>query len=269
MTRPTDLRHLPDLPHLPYRLDGSERGALREALRRNPLVHLVAPGLSADDIAALAAELGHTEAEPDARAEFRLAGFPQIMVMGNRRDAAGRIAGARADDHGFHSDRSFRNHPPEFTLLYAVEVPTRGGDTEYTSLVRVHDELDEATRTAWRSLDVEHEARSRRFDRDPDRCSVHPLVRRHPDSGRSLVFASPAYTRRVLGVSDSESCAILRRVAEALEPPDLSHRWRPGDLLAWDNRAVVHRATPYDDRERRELWRISVSLPAREGAPAQ
>lgn len=109
MTRPTDLRHLPDLPHLPDRLDGSERGALREALRRNPLVHLVAPGLSADDFVALAAELGHTEGEPDARAEFRL-------------------AGSRVDDYGFHSDRSFRKQPAEFTLLYAVEVPTRGGD---------------------------------------------------------------------------------------------------------------------------------------------
>jgi len=198
--------------------------------------------------------------EPARREAFRLPGQPEIMRVGNVRNDAGDVVAANVVSHGFHSDMSYRANPAAITMLYAVQVPSRGGDTEYTSLYRLYDELDEETRRAWAALEVEHETRSSYFADDPDRRTVRPLIQRHPDSGRSLVFASPAYTQRVLGLADADSRAILDRVARAIEPPDYAHRWRENDLIVWDNRAVLHRATEYDPTEQRCLWRASIHL---------
>jgi taurine dioxygenase len=239
-------------------LDWGRPDAVREALRRHPLVHLRAPRLSAADLVAFAKGLGDVEMEP--RVNLRLSGAPEILVVGNVRDGRGQVVGANALDQGFHSDRSYRRHPPAFTLLYALGVPSRGGATEFTSLYRLYDRCDQATRRAWSGLEVEHETTTRYLDGHPDRRSRHPLVLRHPDTGRWLVYASPPYMRRVRGVSAEESDGILERVTAALEPPDLVHHWRAHHILVWDNRAVAHRATAYDPTERRELWRLSISL---------
>jgi taurine dioxygenase len=184
------------------------------------------------------------------------------MAIGNVRDDAGKPIAGSAVSFGWHSDMSYRRHPPAITFLYAVAVPASGGDTHFSSLYRLYDELDPATREAWSAFEVEHEARSASLDRYRDRLNVHPLVRRHPDSGRWLVFASPAYTKRVIGLSGTDSDRVLRRLDAAIGRPDAVHRWQEHDLLVWDNRAVLHRATPHDDRERRYLWRVAINLAA-------
>lgn len=243
---------------LSARLDWTQRVALRDALRQHPLVHIAAPRLTPAGLLELAAGLGTVL--PCYRLSFRLPGYPQIMRVGNVRNEEGEIVSASAVQHGFHSDGAFREHPAEFTLLYAREVPARGGDTQFVSLYRLYEDLDPNTRVAWEPLQVEYETNSSYFDSDPDRSSIHALIQRHPDTGRRLVFASPCYMRRVVGLSETESKAILQRVADAIEPPDVAHHWRPNDLLVWDNRAVVHRATEFDPAEKRSLWRISVRL---------
>ena len=243
---------------LPHRLEWPRRSELRAALREHPLVHIPAPRLTEAELLALAEGVG--TAEPSRRLNFRLPGAPAIMRIGNVRNESGERVAGSALRQGFHSDQSYREAPPAITMLYALEVPERGGDTQFSSLYRLYDELDDETRAAWASLEVEHESSVTYFKDAPDRRSVHPLVLCHPDSGRHLVFASPGYTRRVIGVPEDESVAILQRIADALEALDVAHRWQPHDLLVWDNRAVVHRATEYDLREARCLWRISVRL---------
>lgn len=239
-------------------LDWSRRDALRTTLRTHPLVHLRAPSLRPAEIIALAGTIGTVQMEP--RVSLRLPGFAEILMVGNVRDMSGRVAAADAVGLGIHSDRSFRACPPAFTMLYAVAVPARGGDTEFWNLYRLYADCDRDTRRAWRALDVEHDTDARAFADDPDRRARHPLVPRHPDTGRRVVYASPRYARRVIGVPAETSDGILRRVEAALGPPDVIHRWRPHDILVWDNRAVAHRATPYDAAERRELWRLSIAL---------
>jgi taurine dioxygenase len=243
---------------LPHRIEWSQRAGLREALRRYPLVHVPAPLLEVSQLIAMAAGLGRLT--PDPRLSFRVPGTPQMIVVGNLRNEKGEVVGSNAIGQGFHSDRSFQKRPAELTVLYALATPERGGDTEFASFYRLYDGLDEPTRAAWAGLEVEYEATSSQFDGDPDRRNLHPLVRTHPDTGRRLVYASPPYMRRVIGLPEAESRAILDRVAVALEPPDVVFRWRPRDLLIWDNRAVAHRATAYDRRELRHLWRLSVFL---------
>jgi taurine dioxygenase len=232
---------------------------LREVLKEHPLVLVEAPRLTEDQLLGVAAGLGHPLTSP--REDFRLDAHPKIMRVGNPRDSRGKVVGANAIPFGFHSDNSFRKRPAEFTMLHARQVPERGGSTQFSSLYRLYEELDDATREAWSLLEVEHESPSALYAEDADRSAVHPLVSSHPDSGRKLVFASPYYARRIVGRSEAESQAILKRIAEAVERPDADHRWTTNDLLVWDNRAVVHRATEYDRSEARLLWRVSVRSP--------
>jgi taurine dioxygenase len=240
------------------RLPWRQRTRLRQVLREHPLIHIAAPRLSERDLVELAESVGTID--PPPRVEFRVPGSPSIMAVGNRRDAAGKRISGSAVSFGWHSDMSYRKHPPAITFLYAVTVPPTGGDTEFISLYRLYEELDPATREALTPFDAEHETRSSVFDQDPDRRNVHPLVQRHPESGRRLLFVSPAYTKKVIGVSDGESDRLLRRVHEAIDRPDAVHRWQENDLIVWDNRAVLHRATPHDEREARYLWRVGVRL---------
>jgi taurine dioxygenase len=231
---------------------------LRDVLREHPLVLVEAPRLTEDQLLGVARGLGHPLTCP--REDLRLDAYPKIMRVGNPRDSRGKVVGANAISFGFHSDNSFRKRPAEFTMLHARDVPERGGSTQFSSLYRLYEELDDATRAEWSLLEVEHESPSAVHAEDPDRSAVHPLVSCHPDTGRKLVFASPYYTRRVVGRPEAESQAILRRIAEAVERTDVEHRWTRNDLLVWDNRAVVHRATEYDRTEARLLWRVSVRL---------
>jgi taurine dioxygenase len=182
------------------------------------------------------------------------------MCFGNVRNEQGEAVAGSALGLGFHTDMSYRPHPCELTLLRAVEVPRVGGDTHFVSMVRLHEELDEETRAVWASLEAEHVTESSYYENAPDRRSVHPLVTIHPDSGRPLVYACPAYMRRVIGLPEPESRRILERLVSAMDPPDVVHRWQPGDVLIWDNRAVLHRATPHDSAHTRLLWRVSVRL---------
>jgi len=73
---------------------------------------------------------------------------------------------------------------------------------------------------------------------------------------------------KVIGLSDARSQAVLDRITEATERPDVVHRWKGNDLIVWDNRAVIHRATAFDEQETRRLWRVSVHLARGEDVPA-
>jgi taurine dioxygenase len=239
------------------RLDWERRGTLREALREHPLIVFSAPGLREEDLLALAAALG--EIVPPNLKKHALPGHPELMAIGNVRDEASALRAGSALDRGWHTDMSYTPNPPELTLLYGVTLPREGGDTHFSSLYGLFDRLDAPTRERWADLAAEHVYRSPRPG-EPAQSTVHPLIRVHPESGRSLVYASPGYAARVIDVPAAESEAIVCRLAASFDTPDYVHRWQPGDLLAWDNRAVVHRATPHDPDEVRLCWRAMIRL---------
>ena len=74
------------------------------------------------------------------------------------------------------------------------------------------------------------------------------------------MFASPGYAARAIGLEKEASDALLARLRESAIRADVAHRWKGNDLLVWDNRAVLHSATPFDERHQRRLWRLSVAL---------
>jgi taurine dioxygenase len=157
----------------------------------------------------------------------------------------------------WHTDGSFSRRPTYVTALYAEAVPSTGGHTLFADTLSAFEALGEADRAWLAALRVEHDLNNSRIKAGygplpPDqRAQVppveHPLIRTHPPTGRRGIYLG-SHAARVLGMSETESAGLIERlVAHTTEPRFVyDHAWRPGDLLMWDNRAVLHRATEYD-----------------------
>ena len=203
-------------------------------------------------------------------ATWRLPGFDVIEELTNY--ATDRRRGGNEPlmrGGSWHTDHSNLEAPPKATVLYAIDVPAAGGDTEFTNLFLAYDALDDATKRVIRGRRVFHAYLSRRAPRklltrtrEEERGSSgcwQPLVRRHPESGRSALYLNPMRCDEVEGMDREEGDALLDRLYAHCDQPrfQYSHRWQPGDVLIWDNRSALHQATfDFDQSQRRYLHRI-------------
>jgi taurine dioxygenase len=181
----------------------------------------------------------------------------------------------------WHSDWSFLPVPPAGTALYGTVVPPVGGDTLFGCGVAAWDALPAAERVLLRDRRAVHSARrgyardgmygerdrargrsmAIRFGDDALATRLHPVARVHPETGRTALFVSPGYTIGIEGLPEDESADLLRRLFEHQKRPEFvhRHRWRPGMLLLWDNRRLVHAATGGYEGHRRLLHRITIA----------
>ena len=156
----------------------------------------------------------------------------------------------------WHTDSSFRQRSATWSMLHARVIPPTGGDTEFADTRAVYDALPDATKNKLEGLIAEHSiwhSRARlggytpteeeRTLRPPAR---HPLVRRHPGSGRNALYLA-SHASHIIGTPLQEGQALLRELIEFATQPQFvyRHRWRIGDLVIWDNRCTMHRATPF------------------------
>jgi alpha-ketoglutarate-dependent 2,4-dichlorophenoxyacetate dioxygenase len=175
----------------------------------------------------------------------------------------------RAANLMWHTDSSFQPGGAGYSLLSARVVPSFGSDTEFADMRAAYDDLPEAMKRRLQGLVVEHSTyHSRslvgyRFTEDElkrRKATLQHLVQVHPRSGRrSLYLASHA--SHIVGMPVDEGRALLKELTDHATQPKYvhAHAWQAGDLLIWDNRCTMHRATPYDDfRERRDLRRTTV-----------
>jgi len=168
----------------------------------------------------------------------------------------------------WHTDASFEDPPGRYSMLHARVIPSQHADTEFADLRAAWDALDAKMKSRIEGLRVHHSiAYSRQvlgFEFSAEEAAklpgaVHPLVRTLPRSGRcSLYLASHANRIEGMGVPDGR--LLLRELTEHATQPAFvhRHRWRVGDLVIWDNRCTMHRATRFDDAsQRRELRRVT------------
>jgi taurine dioxygenase len=182
----------------------------------------------------------------------------------------------------WHSDFSFLEQPPSYTLLHAVDVPPVGGDTVFTSMVAALDHLPgdlravvdtptargvhtakdayspklQALHDGLRHMDI-------RTDESANEVREHPLVCTQPTSGKQVLFFNQTYVRDLAGVElddASPAWAVLHRLHDHSTDHRFTvrHRWRDGDLVIWDNRATQHLALNDYGGARRELHRTTV-----------
>ncbi|MGQ0546244.1 MAG: TauD/TfdA dioxygenase family protein [Betaproteobacteria bacterium] len=169
----------------------------------------------------------------------------------------------------WHTDSSFVPGGARYSLLHAMVVPSRGADTEFADMRAAHDSLPLEKRKLIDSLVVEHStfySRSligyRFTPEELTRRSATPqyLVQTHPASGRKSLYLA-AHASHVVGWPVEKGRALLRELTEHATQPRFVyvHKWRAGDLVIWDNRCTMHRATPFPDtNQRRDLRRTTV-----------
>ena len=197
---------------------------------------------------------------------------PEVMVLSNfAYTKNGEPSDAEKSARFWHSDLSFMPRPALATALYAVEAPADGGNTEFADMCAAFEALPAERQAELRGLSAVHDLDYCQHhvdqppltdaQRDAAPPVVHGMVRRHRPSGRDALYASPLHTSRVLGMEEAEGRALLDELFAWATRREFiySHRWQAGDYIIWDNRRLLHRGTPYDTRQRRLLWRATVS----------
>lgn len=199
----------------------------------------------------------------------RLPEAPEVGILSSEdRDVHGDGRRIVAGAH-WHTDDSYKAVPCSVTMLYAVTVPSRGGDTQFTNMYAAWEALPPEMRERIEGLKVVHMYDSPRkgntvFKRTAEEEAetpdvVHPLVRTHPETGRKALYLNPNRMSHVEGMDRADSDHLLDElIAHAIQERfQYRHRWRRGDLLLWDNRCTMHKANAdYPEGEPRLMHRI-------------
>jgi alpha-ketoglutarate-dependent 2,4-dichlorophenoxyacetate dioxygenase len=169
----------------------------------------------------------------------------------------------------WHTDSSYQRPAAKFSMLRAVVVPSRGGETEFADCRAAYDALPAMLRAEAEDRFAEHWVHHSRgmLGWEPTEEEIRgamppvrwPLVRVHAGSGRKTLYIG-AHARRVIGLPLPAGRILLRDLQEHATQPAFvyRHAWRPGDLVLWDNRAVMHRGCRYDLDHIRDMRRTTV-----------
>jgi taurine dioxygenase len=191
---------------------------------------------------------------------------PGVMFISNIREN-GQLIGALPDgEMYFHSDQCYVEQPCNAAMLYAIEIPSRGGNTLFANMYEAYDALPDdlkqslAGKRAVNVYDYDGSPTHRGVAREEAPRYAHPIFRTHPATGRKALYVNRLMTESIVGMDRAESDAILARLFDHQENPAwiYEHVWRPGDLLMWDNRCTLHARTDFDASERRLLRRCVV-----------
>ena len=208
--------------------------------------------------------------------QFLLPGHPEILLISNRKHPDGTPMGFEDAGRYWHSDVSYDERPALGSHLYAVEIPPEGGDTLFADMRHALRTLPDDLRRRidgrrarhsytrnWRRNETVEGGRPAvsAAQRDRLRDVSHPMVRRNEDTGDEALFVNPGFTFAVEDIGDDESDALLAALFEhsTREAFVYTHAWRPRDLLCWDNRTVMHRATIYDPAHIRHMHRTTIA----------
>jgi len=202
---------------------------------------------------------------------------PTLSYLSNQ-DEPGRNPEMKTSGQGWHSDYSYKLVPGSATMLHGLQIPSEGGDTLFADAEAAFTALPEGRKAFLRTLRVRHQYRWSPDREDPwarwkyigpeERAKTpeitHPLVRRHPDTGRETLSIQPRIIGSVVGIDgmeEQESTALIEELIAHITSEQFvyRHRWTPLDVVVWDNRCLLHSATTKDLDERyvRRLLRLT------------
>lgn len=251
-------------------VDEGTRARLNDALARHVALVFRDQELTPLQFVEAAETFGPTMAQHYS--QYTLPDHPHLACVSSRdgvKDAAGRM---RMRATMWHTDHTNHERPPKATLLYGVKIPKGGGNTSIADMRGAYDALSgelkrrlDGMRTV-NNLVVESTRggtlRARPEDARKYSNNVgHPMVRTHPDTGAKALYFHISKTERIEGMTPEASTAFLQDLLDRAIRPELvySHRWRKGDVLAFDNRCAMHRAHgDFDRRQHRLLYRVIV-----------
>jgi taurine dioxygenase len=209
-------------------LDDAGYESLRAALLEHHVVFLPGQHLSPDAHRQLGGRFGELEVHPYISKLDE--DHPEICVLNS--------------DQGFiadvwHTDVTFAESPPQFSILNMREVPATGGDTMWTNQGLVYASLSEPIKQLLLGLTAVHTAA---VFGHPEQRAEHPVVRRHPETGEPSLFVNRQFTSHITQLSRPESAALLQFLYSFSEQPYFTCRysWTPGTIAIWDNRITQH-----------------------------
>jgi taurine dioxygenase len=254
---------------------------LADAFYAHQVLALRAQDLTAAQFAAFASRLGPPQ--PHVIDQFHHPEDPNILILSNVKDAAGRPTGLQDAGSYFHTDYSYLAVPARATTLYSRVVPKIGGDTLFANQLAAWDELPAAMQKRVEPLVAVHHY-GNRHDQDEQSRTVasvlnadqkakmpvitHRIARPHPVTGRVALYAVSGSSFGIVGLPDDEARDLLDELARHSTQPkyQLRFKYGVGDVIVWDNAALLHSATLIDPADARTLWRITVLEESRAAA---
>ena len=200
--------------------------------------------------------------------QYHADGYPEIYRLSNL-DADGKPNGIHPDrgTMSWHTDGSWQRVTGQATILYAEVATAEGGETHFCDMYGAYDRLSPAWKARLAGMRAIHNldfSRTRRHGDDPltdeqrrARPPVdHPVIRTHAETGRRCVFLGD-HAESIVGMPYDEGRALIEELNAMIVHDDLTyrHRWSEGQLIVWDNRCVLHRATTYDPAVQRRVIR--------------
>ena len=259
-------------------IDAATAAELEAANNRYPILAIRGQRIDKEQQVAFAGRFGPLELmgrnlkedNYTSRVHKHLADISNVDGAGKVYSAEDRRRLSGLGDSLWHTDSSFKAVPAKYSMLYGDRLPPDGHVTEFADLREAYDALDGATQDKIADLVAEHSImRSRSiigFEFSAEEQAVLPpvkqrVVRLHPGSKRMTLYLA-SHASHIVGWPIEEGRALLRELTDFITQPRFcySHRWRVGDLVIWDNRCLLHRATPYDSvRYKRLMQRTTVA----------
>jgi len=208
------------------------------------------------------------ELQVHVMSQYHADGHPELYRLSNL-DESGNPNGRHPDKGtlAWHTDGSWRRVTGQATVIYGEVVAESGGETHFCDMYGAYERLDAAWKERIASMRAVHNldfSRTRRHGEEPmteeQRREAppvdHPIVRTHPETRRKCLYLGD-HAEYVLGMPYAQGRALIDELNALAIHPDLTyeHRWKPGELIVWDNRCLMHRATPYDPSTQRRVVR--------------
>ena len=206
------------------------------------------------------------------REEAGSAVCPEVWIISNVVEDGEAIGSLGAGEAEWHTDMSYIEAPPSASLLHAKQVPPAGGDTHFANMYKALDDMPAPLRGQIAGRQAKHDAsytsagdlrQGAEGVTDPSNAPgcQHPIERTHPGSGRTALYLGRRRNGYIAGLELAESERVLDRLwAHCTQDAFVyQHRWRPGDLLVWDNRCTIHRRDAFDSNARRIMLRTQVA----------
>ena len=236
-------------------------------------------GQQLDDSAlvAFSRRFGELDMAPTpAAGERMVVTLPEVAVISNIVVSGKAVGSLGNSELVWHQDMSYNELPPKASLLYGIETPSAGGETFFYNLYKAYATLPQALKSQIQKLSCKHDATrnssgqlrkgfEERYTNAERPGAIHPLVVRHPETGRSSLYLGRRPNAWIVGLSDADSDALLDELwAHVQQGPHLwTQEWRQGDLVIWDNRCTLHRRNQLDPSLRRLMHRTQVRDKAR------
>ena len=246
---------------------------IRDIWHKNLVILFRGQSLSEDDQIRFAQRFGELQKRtrpPETINEAGHTKYPQLTMLVSNIRENGKLIGSLPDgEMHFHSDQCYLEKPATGTFLYAIEVPSEGGDTLFLNMYKAYETLPAELKAridgrkalnAYLYDSTTRAVNGSKVDFTAHPHYVQPIVRTHPDTKRKALYVNRLMTFTVEGMDEEGGGALLDRLFEHMEQEEFiyAHHWRASDLVLWDNRCTLHARTDFSDRERRLLRRYTV-----------